>query len=134
MVRVTVYHDGRFWVLLAEREEEGRLRAVRRVYGAEPPEPEVRRVASWAIREGLDRCVSVETSEPPLAGGFKRRLREARADRPPCGSRSREALQAQRERELLDRRRKRAETEEEGRRRRFEDRHRRKDLRRRGRA
>ena len=53
MVRVTVYHDGRFWVLLAEREEEGRLRAVRRVYGAEPPEPEVRRVASWAIREAL---------------------------------------------------------------------------------
>ena len=134
MVRVTVYHDGRFWVLLAEREEEGRLRAVRRVYGAEPPEPEVRRVASWAIREGLDRCVPVETSEHPLAGGFKRRLREARADRPPCGSRSREALQAQRELSLLHRREERSRGAEEERQRHFRDRRRRSKRRHDGKA
>ena len=48
---VTVYHDGRFWVILAEREEEGGCGRFAGLW-AEPPEPEVRRVASWALRRG----------------------------------------------------------------------------------
>ncbi len=35
---LTVYHDGQFWVGLAEHVEDGRYGAARIVFGAEPPD------------------------------------------------------------------------------------------------
>ena len=47
---LTVYHDGQFWVGLAEHVEDGRYGAARIVFGAEPSNEEILRfVASkWA--------------------------------------------------------------------------------------
>ena len=37
----TLYFDGRFWVIVIERHEEGRVRAVRIVFGAQPSDAEL---------------------------------------------------------------------------------------------
>ncbi len=38
---LTVYHDGQFWVGLAERVENGRYGVARIVFGAEPSDEEI---------------------------------------------------------------------------------------------
>ena len=40
---LTVYHDGQFWVGLAEHVEDGRYGAARIVFGAEPSDEEILR-------------------------------------------------------------------------------------------
>ena len=47
---LTVYHDGQFWVGLAEHVEDGRYGAARIVFGAEPPDEEILRfvTSKWA--------------------------------------------------------------------------------------
>ena len=40
---LTVYHDGQFWVGLAEHVEDGRYGAARIVFGAEPSNEEILR-------------------------------------------------------------------------------------------
>lgn len=47
---LTVYHDGQFWVGLAEHVEGGRCGAARIVFGAEPSDEEILRfvVSKWA--------------------------------------------------------------------------------------
>ncbi|MDX5146397.1 YjdF family protein [Bifidobacterium breve] len=47
---LTVYHDGQFWVGLAEHVEDGRYGAARIVFGAEPSNEEILRfvVSKWA--------------------------------------------------------------------------------------
>ena len=47
---LTVYHDGQFWVGLAEHVEGGRYGAARIVFGAEPSDEEILRfvVSKWA--------------------------------------------------------------------------------------
>ena len=40
---LTVYHDGQFWVGLAEHVEGGRYGAARIVFGAEPSDEEILR-------------------------------------------------------------------------------------------
>ena len=46
---LTVYHDGQFWVGLAERVEGGRYGVARIVFGAEPSDEEILRfvVGKW---------------------------------------------------------------------------------------
>ena len=38
---LTVYHDGQFWVGLAEHVEDGRYGVARIVFGAEPSDEEI---------------------------------------------------------------------------------------------
>ena len=47
---LTVYHDGQFWVGLAEHVEGGRYGVARIVFGAEPSDEEILRfvVNKWA--------------------------------------------------------------------------------------
>ena len=47
---LTVYHDGQFWVGLAEHVEDGRYGAARIVFGAEPSDEEILRfvTSKWA--------------------------------------------------------------------------------------
>ena len=40
---LTVYHDGQFWVGLAEHVEDGRYSIARIVFGAEPSDEEILR-------------------------------------------------------------------------------------------
>ena len=73
---LTVYHDGQFWVGLAERVEGGRYGAARIVFGAEPSDEEILRfvVNKWAKLSFFGHDSS-EANKP--AKNPKRRSREA---------------------------------------------------------
>lgn len=95
---LTVYHDGQFWVGLAEHVEGGRYGVARIVFGAEPSDEEILRfVASKWARLAFFGDEATETSKP--AKNPKRRAREAsRAlKRPAVSTKAQQALASQRE-------------------------------------
>ena len=59
---LTIYHDGQFWVGIIEVVEDGRLRAFRYVFGAEPKDSEILdfiyykllNIINQSIHSGLD--------------------------------------------------------------------------------
>ncbi|WP_462134259.1 YjdF family protein [Slackia piriformis] len=73
---LTVYHDGQFWVGLAERVESGRYGVARIVFGAEPSDEEILQfiVSEWE-KLTFFGDEPTETSKP--ARNPKRRAREA---------------------------------------------------------
>ena len=73
---LTVYHDGQFWVGLAEHVEGGRYGAARIVFGAEPSNEEILRfvVSEWE-KLSFFGGEPAEVSKP--AKNPKRRAREA---------------------------------------------------------
>lgn len=73
---LTVYHDGQFWVGLAEHVEDGRYGVARIVFGAEPSDEEILQfvVGKWAKLSFFGHD-STEASKP--AKNPKRRAREA---------------------------------------------------------
>ena len=73
---LTVYHDGQFWVGLAEHVEDGRYGVARIVFGAEPPDEEILRfvVGKW---EKLSFFGDDPTEANKPARNPKRRAREA---------------------------------------------------------
>ncbi len=94
---LTVYHDGQFWVGMAEHVEDGRYGVARIVFGAEPSDEEILQfvVGKWEKLSffGDD---PVETSKP--AKNPKRRAREAAKvlKRPAVSTKARQAFAAQR--------------------------------------
>ena len=73
---LTVYHDGQFWVELAEHVEGGRYGVSRIVFGAEPSDEEILRfVASEWEKFSFFGDDPAKASEP--AKNPKRRAREA---------------------------------------------------------
>lgn len=95
---LTVYHDGQFWVGLAEHVEDGRYGAARIVFGAEPSNEEILRfvVSKWAKLSFFCHGPA-EASKP--AKNPKRRAREAAKalKRPAMSTKAQQALSAQRE-------------------------------------
>lgn len=95
---LTVYHDGQFWVGLAEHVEGGRYGVARIVFGAEPSDEEILRfVASEWEKLSFFGDEATETSKP--AKNPKRRAREAAKSlkRPAVGTKAQQALANQRE-------------------------------------
>ena len=95
---LTVFHDGQFWVGLAERVEDGRYGVARIVFGAEPSDEEILRfVASEWEKLSFFGGDSAKASEP--ARNPKRRAREASKalKRPAVSTKAQQALAAQRE-------------------------------------
>lgn len=95
---LTVYHDGQFWVGLAEHVEDGRYGVARIVFGAEPSDEEILRfVASEWEKLSFFGDDPAEASKP--ARNPKRRAREAaRALRQPAmGTKAQQALASRRE-------------------------------------
>ena len=92
---LTVYHDGQFWVGLAEHVEDGRYGVARIVFGAEPSDEEILRfvVGKW---EKLS-FFGGEASKP--AKNPKRRAREAAKalKQPAMSTKAQQALANQRE-------------------------------------
>lgn len=94
---LTVYHDGQFWVGLAEHVEGGKYGVARIVFGAEPSDEEILQfvVGKWEKLSffGDD---PVETSKP--AKNPKRRAREAAKvlKRPAVSTKAQQAFAAQR--------------------------------------
>ena len=95
---LTVYHDGQFWVGLAEHVEDGRYGAARIVFGAEPSNEEILRfvVNKWAKLSFFGHD-STEASKP--AKNPKRRAREAAKalKQPAMSTKAQQALANQRE-------------------------------------
>ena len=94
---LTVYHDGQFWVGLAEHVEDGRYGVARIVFGAEPSNEEILRfvVNKWAKLSFFGHDPT-EASKP--AKSPKRRAREASKalKQPAMGTKAQQALAAQR--------------------------------------
>lgn len=95
---LTVYHDGQFWVGLAEHVEGGRYGVARIVFGAEPSNEEILRfvVNKWA-KLSFFSDDPAEASKP--AKNPKRRAREAAKalKQPAMSTKAQQALAAQRE-------------------------------------
>ena len=95
---LTVYHDGQFWVGLAEHVEDGRYGAARIVFGAEPSNEEILRfvVSKWAKLSFFCHGPA-EASKP--AKNPKRRAREAAKalKQPAMSTKAQQALANQRE-------------------------------------
>lgn len=72
---LTVYHDGQFWVGLAEHVEDGRYGVARIVFGAEPSNEKILQfvTSEWEKLSFFGDKVT-ETSKP--AKNPKRRARE----------------------------------------------------------
>lgn len=95
---LTVYHDGQFWVGLAEHVESGRYGVARIVFGAEPSDEEILRfVTSEWEKLSFFGDKATETSKP--AKNPKRRAREAAKalKRPAMSTKAQQALAAQKE-------------------------------------
>ena len=94
---LTVYHDGQFWVGLAEHVEDGRYGVARTVFGAEPPDEEILRfvVGKWAKLSFFGH----DSTEANPAKNPKRRSREAAKalKQPAMGTKAQQALANQRE-------------------------------------
>ncbi len=95
---LTVYHDGQFWVGLAEHDEDGRYGAARIVFGAEPSDEEILKfvVGKWE-KLSFFGDEPAETRKP--ARNPKRRAREAAQalKRPAVSTKAQQALANQRE-------------------------------------
>ena len=95
---LTVFHDGHFWVGLAERVEGGTYGVDRIVFGAEPSDEEILRfVASEWAKLAFFGDEPAEASEP--ARNPKRRAREASKAlmQPAMGTKAQQALASRRE-------------------------------------
>ena len=95
---LTVYHDGQFWVGLAEHVEGGRYGVARIVFGAEPSDEEILKfvTSKWG-RLSFFGDEPTETSKP--ARNPKRRAREAAKalKQPAMNTKAQQALADQRE-------------------------------------
>lgn len=95
---LTVYHDGQFWVGLAEHVEDGRYGVARIVFGAEPSDEEILRfvVDKWE-KLSFFGDEAAETSKP--AKNPKRYAHEVSKalKQPAMGTKAQQALAAQRE-------------------------------------
>lgn len=95
---LTVYHDGQFWVGLAEHAEDRTYGVARIVFGAEPSDEEILQfvTSKWA-KLSFFGDEATEISKP--AKNPKRRAREAAKalKRPAVSTKAQQALAAQRE-------------------------------------
>ena len=95
---LTVYHDGQFWIGLAEHVEDGRYGVARILFGAKPSDEEILRfvVGKWE-KLSFSGDDPTETSKP--AKNPKRHAREAAKvlKRPAMGTKAQQALAAQRD-------------------------------------
>lgn len=95
---LTVFHDGQFWVGLAEHVEDGRYGVARIVFGAEPSDGEILQFvrSKWA-KLAFFGDDPAEGSKP--AKNPKRRAREVSKalKQPAMGTKAQQALASQRE-------------------------------------
>lgn len=74
---LTVFHDGKYWVGLAEHVEDGRYGVARIVFGAEPSDEEILQFvrSKWAKLAffGDDPAEASKPAKTPIAAPAKRR-------------------------------------------------------------
>jgi hypothetical protein len=47
-MKLTIYHDGQYWVGVVEEQDQGKLKAARYIFGTEPKDEEIRKT-SWTL-------------------------------------------------------------------------------------
>ena len=117
--RLVVYHDGQFWVGVAEQIDGGRLTVARIVFGAEPSDEEILDLVNnrWSELRFTDPVEQDPPSEQPR--NPKRRQREVSRELKSAGpsTKAQAALSLQRESMAEQRkaaaREKRAATDQE---------------------
>ena len=120
LVTLTVFFEDPFWVGVVERIAEGSLSASKITFGAEPKDYEV-----WDILlRGYDRLrfsPAVETAVKEAKVNPKRRQKEARrqTEAAGIGTKSQQALAAQREEQKAGRKERRRDLREERKRQQF---------------
>ncbi|WP_379143969.1 YjdF family protein [Paenibacillus sp. sgz500992] len=65
-MKLTVYHDGQYWVGVVEQEDQGKLKAARYIFGREPKDEEILhfiREEMWRLLGGLSQEVAVKLSD-----------------------------------------------------------------------
>lgn len=96
--KLTLYHDGQFWVALCEHADERGYGVCRHVFGAEPSNQEVLRFVCerWHL---LAFSAPVDAVPEPLASNPKRRPRKAAQElaASPASTKAQQALGRQRE-------------------------------------
>ncbi|MFD0767910.1 YjdF family protein [Bacillus sp. CGMCC 1.60114] len=78
-MKLTVYHDGQYFVGMIEREENGRLYAVRHIFGTEPSDEEVLLFVNDTLLPYFDcfaKC-GVEIKQQKRPKNVKRMIRQA---------------------------------------------------------
>ncbi|MGG0187029.1 YjdF family protein [Bacillus rhizoplanae] len=78
-MKLTVYHDGQYFVGMIEREESGKLYAVRYMFGAEPADEEVLLFVQDMLLPYFDRFAicGVEIKQQQRPKNVKRLIRQA---------------------------------------------------------
>ena len=106
-VVMTVYHDGQFWVGLAQRNEHGKLSVARIVFGAEPSNEEILEfvIHRW---DSLRFTNPIEHDQPKTISNPKRRQREASRELSQRGPSTKSQMALAEQREMAARQRKAA--------------------------
>lgn len=95
---MTVYHDGQFWVGLAEHVEGGRYGVARIVFGAEPSDEEILRfVTSKWEKLSFFGDEATKTSKPAKNPKWRAREAAKALKRPAVSTKAQQALANQRE-------------------------------------
>jgi hypothetical protein len=96
--KLTIYHDGQFWVGLFERHDAGELWLARVVFGPEPSLPQIAELVAgpaWRRLRFLPAGCAAERPAPAAANPKRRQreaAREARVGAP--STRSQDAMKA----------------------------------------
>lgn len=95
---LTVYHDGQFWVGLAEHVEGGRYGVTRIAFGAEPSDEEILRfVTSEWEKLSFFGGEPAEASKPAKNPKWRAREAAKALKQPAMSTKAQQALAAQRE-------------------------------------
>ncbi|URJ60332.1 YjdF family protein [Paenibacillus polymyxa] len=107
-MKLTIYHDGQYWVGVVEEQDQGKLKAARYIFGTEPKDEEILHF----IREEMGKLVSrlsqevaIKWSETKKANP-KRLARQAAYElrRKGVSSNAQEALKLEYEKRKLEKR------------------------------
>ena len=119
--KLTIFHDGTFWIGVFEREEGDKLSVCKVTFGAEPREADV---FEFVINHyyDLEFSMEIEVKKKRKADNPKRRSREARKQLAGSGigTKSQQALQLQREQLKTEKKKNSKEQREAEKERRFE--------------
>ncbi|MDU2239331.1 MAG: YjdF family protein [Paenibacillus sp.] len=81
-MKLTVFHDGQFWIGVVEAQDRGKLKAARHIFGKEPQDEEILEFIRYRLDSLLERLtqeVAVKPGEPKRVSP-KRLARQAAAE------------------------------------------------------
>ncbi|CCI71796.1 putative protein yjdF [Paenibacillus polymyxa M1] len=107
-MKLTIYHDGQYWVGVVEEQDQGKLKAARYIFGTEPKDEEILHF----IREEMCELVSRLSQEVAVKGSETKKVNPKRLARQAAyelrrkgvSSNAQEALKLEYEKRKLEKR------------------------------